>query len=328
MKKIFLPISTLAALLLIGSGCIPSVEPTQDDIKENETIKQEELVLQESASLEVTDQEKKDNIVIIEKVVSSIDGWVVLYKENNGVPRNWIAYASITKGENIDVPVVLPPTESAEETYFALVHSDTNSRGKFDFPQHDAPIKNMKAVSFSTHKNDSAAEDEEIAEIKTETTKKEEENKDEEKTEEPSVTENVTIKADEVEVKKEEVVIEENNTEPTTPKTEEEKVEEKPKEVVAPAPEKKSFSITAKKWEFSPGIITVNKGDEVTLSITSVDVTHGFGLSAFNIKETLEPNKTTTVTFVADKSGSFPFFCSVFCGSGHGGMKGTLIVNE
>jgi len=328
MKKTLLPISTLAALLLIGSGCIPSVEPIQDDNKENKPATQEEQVLQESASLEVTDQEKKDNAVIIEKVVSSIDGWVVLYKENNGVPGNWIAYASITKGENMNVPVILPPTESNEETYFALVHADTNSQGKFDFPQHDLPIENMKAVSFSTRTSDSAIEDEEVADTKTETTEKKEENKDEEKTEEPSVTENVTIKADEVEVKKEEVIIEENNTEPTTPTTEEEKVEEKPKEVAAPAPEKKSFAITAKKWEFSPGIITVNKGDEVTLSVTSVDVTHGFGISAFNIRETLKPNETTTVTFVADKSGSFPFFCSVFCGSGHGGMQGTLIVNE
>jgi cytochrome c oxidase subunit 2 len=88
----------------------------------------------------------------------------------------------------------------------------------------------------------------------------------------------------------------------------------------------KSFSVTAKQWEFSPSVLTVKEGDTVRLSITSVDVMHGFALSAFGINETLEPGKTVDVEFVADKSGSFNFFCTVFCGSGHGNMKGTLVV--
>ena len=46
----------------------------------------------------------------------------------------------------------------------------------------------------------------------------------------------------------------------------------------------------------------------------------------FNVSEMLEPGKTVSVEFVADKQGTFSFFCNVFCGSGHGNMKGTLIV--
>jgi hypothetical protein len=30
----------------------------------------------------------------------------------------------------------------------------------------------------------------------------------------------------------------------------------------------------------------------------------------------------------ADKAGTLPFRCSNFCGLGHGGMKGTLVVEE
>ncbi len=88
----------------------------------------------------------------------------------------------------------------------------------------------------------------------------------------------------------------------------------------------KEFSITAKNWEFIPGEITVNKGDRVRLKIASVDVDHGFAIAAFNVNQKLTPGKTEIVEFTADKSGSYTFFCSVFCGGGHREMKGTLIV--
>lgn len=91
-------------------------------------------------------------------------------------------------------------------------------------------------------------------------------------------------------------------------------------------PETKVIAVSAKQWEFSPATITVKKGTKVTLNITSSDVAHGFDLSAFNVSANLEPGKTASVTFMADKTGTFPFFCSVFCGSGHGGMQGKLVV--
>lgn len=92
--------------------------------------------------------------------------------------------------------------------------------------------------------------------------------------------------------------------------------------------EVKEFSVVAKQWEFIPNTITVNKGDVVKLSIKSVDVAHGFYLPAFGVSEYLEPGKTVSVEFVADKTGTFPFTCSVYCGIGHGEMKGQLVVKE
>lgn len=88
----------------------------------------------------------------------------------------------------------------------------------------------------------------------------------------------------------------------------------------------KEFTMTAKKYEFEPSTITVNQGDLVKISIQSTDVTHGFSLPEFNINERLEPNQDVNIEFIADKTGEFIFFCSVFCGSGHGEMKGALIV--
>ncbi len=91
-------------------------------------------------------------------------------------------------------------------------------------------------------------------------------------------------------------------------------------------PTLQTIKMTAKKFAFEPSTVTVNKGDKVRLEITSADTVHGFSLSAFNVSADLEPGKTSVVEFVADKAGTFTFSCSVFCGAGHGGMTGTLIV--
>ncbi len=96
------------------------------------------------------------------------------------------------------------------------------------------------------------------------------------------------------------------------------------KQVIQPTP--KEFSMTAKRWAFEPSEIRVKEGDTARLKVKSIDVTHGFSLPDFNVDEKLEPGKEITVEFVANKKGTFTFFCSVFCGEGHKDMKGTLVV--
>lgn len=86
------------------------------------------------------------------------------------------------------------------------------------------------------------------------------------------------------------------------------------------------FEVTAKQWAFEPSTIRVKQGEHVVLRVTSTDVEHGFTLDAYGIEETLEPFKPVTIEFIASKKGTFTFFCHVYCGSGHGNMKGTLIV--
>ena len=101
-------------------------------------------------------------------------------------------------------------------------------------------------------------------------------------------------------------------------------------EVVAenkPAAESvKEFKITAKRFQFEPSTIEVSKGDRVRLLVTSTDVPHGISITEYGINERLDPGKEVKIEFTADKEGTFTAFCSVFCGSGHGGMKGRLIV--
>ena len=106
--------------------------------------------------------------------------------------------------------------------------------------------------------------------------------------------------------------------------TTEDALEAAPAEDAEPAVNE--ISVTARRFEFEPSTITVSKGDNVKLLITSVDVTHGINIPAFGVNAQLNAGQTTEVEFIADQEGTFPFACSVVCGSGHTGMTGTLIV--
>jgi len=86
--------------------------------------------------------------------------------------------------------------------------------------------------------------------------------------------------------------------------------------------------VTAKQFEFSPNLIQVKKGIPVRIVLTSMDVTHGFALDAFNVNATITREAPTTVEFTPDRTGTFDFHCSVFCGLGHAGMSGKVIVTD
>lgn len=88
------------------------------------------------------------------------------------------------------------------------------------------------------------------------------------------------------------------------------------------------FDMVAEQFQFSPSTITVTEGDTVVLNIRSIDVDHGINISAFGVNEIIGEGETVTVEFEADTAGEYTFFCSFYCGSGHGSMRGTLVVEE
>ncbi len=88
------------------------------------------------------------------------------------------------------------------------------------------------------------------------------------------------------------------------------------------------IQVTLKKYEFSPGLLRVRKGERVKLVMAATDHDHGFKLDDFNINQKIPKGTTVVVEFTADKAGTFQFRCSNVCGIGHRGMKGTLVVEE
>ena len=86
------------------------------------------------------------------------------------------------------------------------------------------------------------------------------------------------------------------------------------------------IKMTAKKYEFAPAEITVTKGQQVKIEVTSLDRTHGLAINDYNVDVKLKKDEPVTVEFVADREGEFTFKCSDYCGLGHRKMKGKLIV--
>jgi cytochrome c oxidase subunit II len=84
---------------------------------------------------------------------------------------------------------------------------------------------------------------------------------------------------------------------------------------------------TAERGGFSPARIVVKHGQRVRLRILAEDVTHGFQLLHFGADTgAIKTGATKIVEFTADRTGEFPFYCSVRCSSLHMALMGTLVV--
>jgi cytochrome c oxidase subunit 2 len=88
------------------------------------------------------------------------------------------------------------------------------------------------------------------------------------------------------------------------------------------------IEVTAKRFDFTPGEITLKKGEPVVLVLKSADVAHGLRFRELGVTVNAGKGQTSEVTFTPDKTGTFVGHCSVFCGAGHGSMTLKLHVVE
>jgi len=84
--------------------------------------------------------------------------------------------------------------------------------------------------------------------------------------------------------------------------------------------------VTAKRFAFEPAEITLKKGQPVVLVFHSTDAAHGIRFRELNAGVKIGAGGTAELQLTPDKAGDFVGHCSVFCGSGHGGMMMTLHV--
>ena len=88
----------------------------------------------------------------------------------------------------------------------------------------------------------------------------------------------------------------------------------------------KEFTVTASNFKFDMAEIKVKAGDTVKITFKNAQGFHDLVIDEFNVatKQGNGPSEET-VTFVADKLGTYEFYCSV--GQHRAmGMKGNLIV--
>lgn len=88
----------------------------------------------------------------------------------------------------------------------------------------------------------------------------------------------------------------------------------------------KEFTITGSPFKFEPAQMSVNKGDKVKVTFVNANGMHNFVLDEFKVEtKVLQGGAQETVEFIADKAGTFEYYCSV--GNHRAmGMKGILTV--
>lgn len=92
------------------------------------------------------------------------------------------------------------------------------------------------------------------------------------------------------------------------------------------APNRREFTITAKKYEFSPNRVEVTQDDLVKITLRSEDEAHSFVVDGYRIMKRVPAGGSTTFEFRADRPGTFAFYCGMTNADGHKGMKGEFVV--
>ena len=93
-------------------------------------------------------------------------------------------------------------------------------------------------------------------------------------------------------------------------------------------PVERVYQVEAARFAYSPGVLRANLGDRVTIELVSTDVVHGLEIDGYGVGMTADPGQPASLTFVANRSGSFRMRCSETCGGMHPFMIGKLQVGQ
>jgi heme/copper-type cytochrome/quinol oxidase subunit 2 len=93
-------------------------------------------------------------------------------------------------------------------------------------------------------------------------------------------------------------------------------------------PVERVFQVEASRFSYSPAVLRVNPGDQVTLELMASDVVHGIYIDSYGLEASADPGQTARITFIADRPGLFRFRCLVPCGQLHPFMLGKLQVGS
>jgi cytochrome c oxidase subunit II len=88
------------------------------------------------------------------------------------------------------------------------------------------------------------------------------------------------------------------------------------------------IDVTASRFSFEPHEITVKKGDPVTITLHSTDVTHGLVIQDLGIRTEVKKGQSEDLTVTPESAGTFEGKCAHFCGKGHGSMTFMVHVVE
>jgi cytochrome c oxidase subunit 2 len=98
----------------------------------------------------------------------------------------------------------------------------------------------------------------------------------------------------------------------------------------AKVPPGKDAYILAYRFSFLPQRLVLKAGHEYRIWLSAADTLHGFSIvgGGQNINLELAPNHAYGATFKPAKPGTYLVVCNEYCGLGHHGMYGRIIVER
>jgi len=114
---------TLGALVL--SGCSTATEKSEDPKIWGY------VAAEKSAQLEMADDQNGVDELVVDRVLTPGDAWIVVHADDNGAPGMRVGLAHVEKGESTDVKVKLEDLTTPK--VIVAVHADKGENEKFDF---------------------------------------------------------------------------------------------------------------------------------------------------------------------------------------------------
>ncbi len=86
------------------------------------------------------------------------------------------------------------------------------------------------------------------------------------------------------------------------------------------------ITVNARKYSFSPARIEVQQNDIVKITLNAEDIAHSFTIDQYRIAKRAAPGHPVTFQFLADRKGTFPFYCNLTIDERCKEMRGELVV--
>ncbi len=86
--------------------------------------------------------------------------------------------------------------------------------------------------------------------------------------------------------------------------------------------------LLARNYTWGNFILELEKGKPYRLHLASMDMRHAIVVHELHLMNIIKPDEFKMIAFTPEQVGRFKILCGEWCGIGHSGMVGTIIVTE
>ncbi|HXD07368.1 MAG TPA: cupredoxin domain-containing protein [Burkholderiaceae bacterium] len=86
------------------------------------------------------------------------------------------------------------------------------------------------------------------------------------------------------------------------------------------------IQVVARKFVFLPAELKLSAGESVVLEITAPEVVMGYSVPQLGTRVDVVPGQVARLPLNVSKPGTYDVVCDIYCGDGHEGMSGHIVV--